>query len=271
MNIPKINGIPAFGLGTWPMRGKEATDAIAMAFDLGIRHIDTAQMYGNEREVGQAVANSGLKRADIFITTKVEPSNTTASRFASSVKRSLDDLGGPPDLLLIHWPPPDAEIDGAVDRLMEEREKGNARAIGVSNFNAAMMKRQQARANGQLVNNQVEFHPLLDQSKLLAAAKEMNMALSAYSPLARGKAMDAKPVAEIANRLGKPASAIVLRWIMQQGVIVIPKTTHRGNALANLEALSFELSDADMDAISALSSRDGRTVESSLMAGRWDD
>jgi 2,5-diketo-D-gluconate reductase B len=271
MNTPSYNGIPALGLGTWPLRGAEAQGAIAMAFELGLRHIDTAQMYGNERDVGKAVANSGLKREDIFVTTKVDPGNLGPQRFASSVARSIDDLGGPADLLLIHWPPPDAEIDGAVDRLVAEKENGNARAIGVSNFSPGMMKRAQARAKGQLVNNQVEFHPLLDQEKLLAEAKAQRIALSAYSPLARGKAMQPAVIQSIAARLGKPASAIVLRWIIQQGVIAIPMTTKRENALANLQAAAFELSDADMKAISAIGTRQGRTISMGGMAGRWDD
>jgi 2,5-diketo-D-gluconate reductase B len=271
LNIPRINGIPAYGLGTWPMRGRELMSAAAAAFELGVRHIDTAQMYGNERDVGKAVVESGLPRQDIFITTKVDPGNLGASRFASSVAQSVDDLGGPADLLLIHWPPPDSDIDAAVDRLMAEKEKGNARMIGVSNFTPRMLRQAQQRAGGQLVNNQVEFHPLLDQTKLLAAAREQGVALSAYSPLARGKAMELEIIRGIAKRLSKPASAVVLRWILQQGVIAVPKTASRQNAEANLQALSFELSDDDMQAISGLGTRQGRMISMGGMSGRWDD
>lgn len=271
MNIPKINGIPAFGLGTWPLRGGDLASAVAMALDLGVRHIDTAQMYGNERDVGKAVSASGIPRSELFITTKVDPGNLSAARFAPSVARSMDDLGGPADLLLIHWPPPDSEIDGAVDRLVAETGKGNARAVGVSNFTPRMITQAQARAKGQIVNNQVEFHPLLDQSKLMAAAKELGVALSAYSPLARGKAMQPAAVQDIANKRAKPASAVVLRWIMQQGVIAIPMTTKRENAEANLQALGFGLSDAEMTAISGLGTAQGRMVSMGGMASRWDD
>ncbi len=271
MTVPSINGIPAFGLGTWPLRGDDLASAMTMAFDLGVRHVDTAQMYGNELEVGKAVAASGIPRSEIFVTTKVDPGNLSAARFVSSVARSIDDLGGPADLLLIHWPPPDSEIDGAVDRLVAEKDKGNARAVGVSNFTPRMLKQAQARAKGQLVNNQVEFHPLLDQSKLLAVAKELGVALSAYSPLARGKAMEPAIIQEIASKRGKPASAVVLRWIIQQGVIAIPMTTKRGNAEANLQALGFELSDAEMDAISRLGTAQGRMISMGSMAGRWAD
>jgi 2,5-diketo-D-gluconate reductase B len=271
MNIPKINGIPAYGLGTWPMRGTELTSAIAVALELGVRHIDTAQMYGNERDVGKAIAASGLLRAEIFITTKVDPGNLSAQRFASSVARSIDDLGGPADLLLIHWPPPDREIDAAVDRLVAEKERGNARLIGVSNFTPRMLGQAQARAKGQIINNQVEFHPLLDQTKLLATAKELGVALSAYSPLARGKAMEPRAVQDIAKRLGKPASAVVLRWILQQGVIAVPKTATRENAEANIAALSFELTDQDMAILSRLGTPEGRMISMSSMTGRWDD
>lgn len=271
MIIPNINGIPAFGLGTWPLRGGELASTIAMSLGLGVRHIDTAQMYGNERDVGKAIAASGIPRAEIFVTTKVDPGNLSAARFASSAARSIDDLGGPADLLLIHWPPPDSEIDGAVDRLVAEKEKGRARAIGVSNFTPRMLKQAQARAKGQLVNNQVEFHPLLDQSRLLAAAKDVGVALSAYSPLARGKAMQPAVIQDIATKRGKAASAIVLRWIMQHGVIAIPMTTKRENAEANLQSLGFELSDAEMAAISGLGTSQGRMISMGSMSGRWDD
>lgn len=269
--IPPMNGIPALGLGTYPLTGADCVTAVRMALDHGLRHIDTAQMYGNEKDVGKAIRASGLPREELYIVTKVDPGNVGADRFAGSVARSMDELGSPADLLLIHWPPEDAHVDAALDRLMAERDKGLAKAIGVSNFSPRLMKRAQARTGGAILCNQVEFHPLLDQTTLLAAARELGVALAAYSPLARGKALEPAAVRGVAERLGRPVSEIVLRWIIQQGVIAIPMTTKPANLRSNLNALAFSLTDADMAAISAIGTRDGRTIAPSWMAGRWDD
>lgn len=265
-----VNGIPALGFGTYPLLGDEAVRAVSMALELGFRHIDSAQMYGNETQVGRAIASSGIPRGELFIVTKVDPSNLGVGRFAGSVARSVEELGTVPDLLLIHWPPADSPIDGPVERLIEEQRKGMARLIGVSNFNTAMMRRAQDLAKGALICNQVEFHPLLDQARLLATARELGMVLTAYSPLARGKAMETAAVREIARRYGCPASAVVLRWIIQQGVAAIPMTSKRINAEANLAALDINLSDEEMAAISVLNMQHERVINPSWMAGRWD-
>ena len=266
----QVNHIPLLGLGTYPLRGEQADAAVRMAVETGIRHIDTAQMYGNEREVGRAIAACGVPRAELFVVTKVDPGNVGAARFASSVERSVDDLGGPADLLLIHWPPAAAEFDAALDRLMAERDKGHAKAIGVSNFTPAMMRRAQARCGGALINNQVEFHPLIDQTAVLATARELGMTLSAYSPLVRGAALKPRVIMDIAARIGRKPSEVVLRWITQQGVAAIPMTTRRENAQSNLSSLAFDLSTEDMSAISALGTRAGRTINPGWMAGRWE-
>ncbi len=268
--VETVNGIPMLGFGTFPLKGEDCRKAVSMALDLGLRHFDTAQMYGNERDVGGAIAGSGVSRKDVYLVTKVDPGNLGASRFASSVAQSIDDLGGPVDLLLIHWPPVENDVDATVERLVAEKEKGNTKAIGVSNFSGALMRRAQTLTKGAIICNQVEFHPLLDQSKLLAAARELGIALAAYTPLARGKALQPKVIQDIAARLGRPASEVVLRWILQQGVAAIPMTTKRDNAQSNLNALSFSLSDDDMAAISSLGSTQGRTINPSWMAGRWD-
>jgi diketogulonate reductase-like aldo/keto reductase len=264
------HGIPLIGFGTYPLKGGEAERCVAMALDLGYRHIDTAQMYGNEGEVGRAIRASGIAREEIFLVTKVDPSNLGAQRFAGSVTRSVDALGTVPDVLLIHWPPADEALDATVERLVAEQDKGNARLIGVSNFTPAMLRRAQAIAAGRIICNQVEFHPLLDQSALLGTARELGVALTAYRPLARGKAMAPAVIQQIAKRHGRPASEIVLRWIIQQGIPAIPMTTQRANAQSNLNALSFSLPEEDMAAISAIRTRDGRTINPSWMSGRWD-
>lgn len=269
--IPTINGIPQLGFGTFPLKGEDCERAVRMALDLGIFHIDTAQMYGNEAEVGRAIRASGIARQDLYIVTKVDPGNLGEDRFGPSVAKSMDALGGPADLLLVHWPPQGAGFDACLGRLLAERHRGMAHAIGVSNFTPGMMRRAQARCGGQLIVNQVEFQPLLDQREVLATAKELGIAVAAYSPLARGRALKPQVIVDIAGRLGRPPSEIVLRWIIQQGVIAIPMTTKRGNALSNLNALTFSLSDDDMAAISGLGTRQGRTISPAWMAGRWDE
>lgn len=262
--------IPLLGLGTYPLMGAEAEEVIAMAVELGYRHIDTAQMYGNEAAVGRALRRSPVPREELFVVSKVDPGNLPAQRFAASVKRSVDDLGGPADLLLIHWPPADSEVDAAIDRLVEALEEGQARHIGVSNFPIALLERAQKRAGLRIICNQVEFHPLLDQTKLLAAAKRLGVMLTAYSPLARGRALQPAAVQETARRLGRPPAEIVLRWIIQQGVAAIPMSRKRENLLSNLDALSFELGEKDMAALSAIGSAAGRTISRAAMQGRWD-
>ena len=269
-SMNSVNGIPLIGFGTYPLKGEDAERCVAMALEAGYRHIDTAQMYANEKAVGRAIATSGLPREDIFLVTKVDPSNLGAARFADSVARSVEELGTGPDALLIHWPPADEDLDATVEHLVAEQDKGMARRIGVSNFTPAMLRRAQAVAQGRIICNQVEFQPLLDQSALLATARELGVALTAYRPLLRGKAMEPPVIRRIAERLGRPPSEIVLRWIVQQGVAAIPMTTQRANALSNLNALAFSLPDSDMAAISALGKRDGRAVNPAWMAGRWD-
>lgn len=265
-----VNGIPILGLGTYPLSGDQCRSAVQMAIECGVRHIDTAQMYGNERDVRQAVKACGVERDDLYIVTKVDPGNAGAKRFADSVAKSIDDLGGPVDLLLIHWPPADSELDAMLDSLQDAKAKRQAKNIGVSNFSPSRMRRAQARLKGQVICNQVEFHPLLDQRQTLAVAQELKIALSAYSPIARGAALKVAPVEALVKKHKRPASAIVLRWIIQQGVIAIPMTTKIANMKANLQALEFELDDADMAALSAVGQASGRTIAPSWMADRWN-
>lgn len=268
--MKKHNGIPALGLGTYPLQGDDVYNAVRMAIDLGYRHIDTAQMYGNERDVGRAIKDCGIARDDLFIVTKIDPGNLSSGRFAKTAAQSIADLGGPVDLLLIHWPPADSEMEAVLDRLVTEHDTGHAKAIGVSNFSTAMMRQAQAHTKGKIICNQVEFHPLLDQSKVLQVATELGMVLEAYSPIARGAAMKPAIIQDIAARLARPASEIVLRWILQQGVVAIPMTTKKQNAASNLAAQDFELSNEDMKAISAIGTAGGRTINPGWMSGRWD-
>jgi diketogulonate reductase-like aldo/keto reductase len=263
-------GIPLLGFGTWRLVGEEVERCVAMAVEVGFRHIDTAQMYGNEREVGRALAASGIARRDLYVVTKVDPGNVGAGRFRAATERSVAALGGPVDLLLIHWPPPEPDLDAVIDRLAEAQAAGLARHIGVSNFPAALMRRAAQRSPVPLIANQVEFHAFIDQSRLLAEARSLGMTLSAYCPLARGLVLKDEAIGAIARKHGRPASEIALRWIVQQGVAAIPMTTKRANAQSNFRALSFTLPDDDMAAISARTALNRRVVSSASMAGRWD-
>ena len=266
-----LKGIPILGCGTFPLRGDEAYRTVRTAIDLGIYHIDTAQMYGNEADVGQAIRECGVPRDELYVVTKIDPGNLSDDKFASSVVRSMDHLGGPADLLLIHWPPEAKEFDAALDRLVAEMQKGMARHIGVSNFTPNMMRRAYERTTGKIINNQIEFHPLLDQSALLAQAAKLSVVLSAYSPLGRGEAMRPQVIQNIAKRVNRNPSEVVLRWIVQQGVIPIPMTTKRENAVSNLGILDFELSSDDMAAISGIGRLEGRLINPSWMADRWNE
>ena len=263
--------MPMLGFGTFPLTGSTARDAVSMALDAGYRHVDTAQMYENEAAVGAGLRDSDLPRSEIFIVSKVLPDNYGAGRFADSVKRSLDDIGVEClDLLLLHWPPAEVELDAVLDRLFRAHEDGYCRAIGVSNFTVAMMERACARSPAPIVTNQVEFHPLLDQSSLQAAAVRLGVTLSAYCALARGEAIRHPTVQDVASSLGRTPAQIVLRWIVQQGVTAVSMTTKPANAAANLEAMDFELSDEAMARLSALRALNHRLVSPEEWAPVWD-
>lgn len=265
------NGIPVLGYGTYPLTGAECRDGVAMALDLGIRHIDTAQLYDNEKDVGQAIAKSGLRRDEIYLVTKVARDNLGRRHFMHSVEESLDKLGVEQvDLLLIHWPPAEADFEQALDSLCAAEASGLARRIGVSNFTIALMRRAAKRAGQKLINNQVEFHPLLDQSQVRTEAEKLGMVLSAYSPLGRGAVLKDPVVVEVATRLKRPPSEIALRWIIQQGVVAVPMTTKRDNAKSNLKVLEFELSPADMAKLSQASRQNRRLVSPLGWAPKWD-
>lgn len=272
LGIPKINGIPALGLGTYPLTGDAAVACIGAALELGYRHIDTAQMYGNEGAVGTAIAASGLPRAEVYVTTKIDPGNLSQSRFLPSLRNSLASLKiERADLLLIHWPPADGTpVEAVMNWLNSAADQDLASSIGISNFPIALMRLAAARSPRKLINNQVEFHPLIDQSKLQKAAGELGIALSAYCPIARGAVLDNPILSGIAKRLGEAPATVALRWIIQQGVIALPMTTKRANAAANLRALQFSLSLEDMSAISALTVANRRLVAPARMARLWD-
>jgi 2,5-diketo-D-gluconate reductase B len=265
--------IPPIGFGTWPLKEEVARDSVAMALDCGFRHIDTAQAYDNEKAVGEGIRASGKKRGDVFVVTKVHFDNLSQAKFLPSVRTSLDLLKmDQVDLLLIHWAPrDDALFDPAIDALGQAQSLGLTKYVGVSNFTPKLLRRAAKRTKVPLIANQVEFHPLIDQSKLLAAAKELSVTLEAYAVLGRGKVLGQPAIQKIAERHGFSEPAVILRWVIQNGVIPLVQTTKRKNAEDNLKALDITLSAAEMDSISALTARNERFISVAAWAPDWTD
>lgn len=260
--------IPVVGLGTWTLRGKECTRLVEQAIAAGYRHVDTAQMYDNERAVGEGVRASG-KRDEVFVTTKITPENLRARDLEASTRESVKQLGFEPDLLLIHWPNsriPLAETMGALNKV---RREGLTRHIGVSNFTVALIEEATRLSEAPLVCDQVECHPFLDQSKVIAACRRHGMAIVAYSPIARGGADRDKLLARIGEAHGKSAAQVSLRYLVQQGIVVIPRTSRAERLKENIDIFDFGLTAAEMTQIAALAGRGGRIVDWSYSPD-WD-
>jgi len=261
--------IPTVGFGTWTLRGRECTRLVEQAIRLGYRHIDTAQMYDNERAVGQGVHASG-RRAEVFITAKILPENLSPPDLERSVKESLVRLRcSDVDLLLIHWPNPRIPLAETIGALVKMKREGYARHIGVSNFTVALIEEATKLSPEPLVCNQIEYHAYLDQSKVIAACKAHGMAVVAYSPLARGNAKGDELLARIGTAHGKSAAQVCLRWLVQQGVAIIPRTSKVERLAENLALFDFELSAAEMADIAGLARRGGRVVDWSY-SPKWD-
>ena len=264
--IKSANGaqIPALGFGTWPLKDEECIAAVSAALDAGYRHIDTAAMYQNEREVGEAIGNHAVPRDEIFLTSKVWRSDLEHGALIGSTEASLEHLRvDQVDLLLIHWPSSEISIAEQVGNLCDAKRRGLARHIGISNFPSLMIDEAVAAAGAageRLVANQVEYHPFLGQSAVLAACRNHGLALTAYSPIARGKVSDSPVIQAIASDKGRSETQIALRWLIQQpGVAAIPKSADPARIRANMAIADFVLTDAEMARVSALGSRDGRT------------
>lgn len=261
--------------GTFPLKGDELKEALRLALGVGYRHIDTAQMYGNEAEVGEALAESGVSRDELVVTTKVPPGNFNEESFIPSVKESLRKLQlDVVDILLVHWPPLDgSDIVTSLQLLEESHRQGLAKHIGISNYTKAMMHKAKETVSVDLVCNQVEFHPLLDQSILLSTAAETGIPLTAYCSVARGEVFKHGLFKEIAEANGVTAGQVVLRWILQQGVAPITMSTKAANIRANYDIMDFTLSDSDMGRITDLAKATRkRIVTNELVPGapEWD-
>lgn len=254
--------IPAVGLGTWDLPRRDCVRLVSQAVKLGYRHFDTAQMYGNERDVGEGVRASGIKREEVFVVTKVAPENLAPRQLERSVKDSIGNLRlGEIDLLLLHWPNRGVPLRDTIEALCNVKRDGLAHHIGVSNYTVALLDEAQKYAEGRLACDQIEMHPFLDQSKVVAACRKHGMAVVAYSPIARGNARRDEVLARVGKAHGKSAVQVSLRYLVQQGIGVIPRTSKVERLSENIAIFDFELTDAEMSEIAALARRDGRIVD----------
>ena len=272
MDVVEANGaaIPALGLGTWELRGRACARIVEQALRLGYRHIDTAQIYENEREVGEGLRASGIKRADVFVTTKVWTTHFAPNDLLRSAKESLARLRlTDVDLLLLHWPNPQVPLEETLGALAQAKELGLARNIGVSNFTVALIEQAVAACPAPLACNQVEYHPYLDQTKVLTACKSFGLALVAYSPVAKGRVKNAEALNRIGARYGKSAAQVCLRWLIQQNVVAIPRTSKVERLSENIDIFDFSLTDAEMDEIFGMGTSQGRITDFGF-APKWD-
>jgi diketogulonate reductase-like aldo/keto reductase len=254
--------IPLLGLGTWELRGRTCARVVEQALRLGYRHIDTAQMYENEREVGEGLRASAVKRAEVFVTTKIWPSHFRPRELERAARDCLTRLRlTEVDLLLLHWPNPQVPLAETIGSLCKVKRDGFARHIGVSNFTVALIEEALRASSEPLVCDQIECHPFLDQSKVIAACRHHGMAVVAYSPLARGEFQGNEVLTRIGAAHKKTAAQICLRFLVQQNIVVIPRTGKLERLSENAAIFDFSLDDAEMGEIAALASRDGRFVD----------
>jgi len=274
--IPDIaaNGakIPLLGLGTWELRGRNCARVVEQALRLGYRHIDTAEIYDNERDVGEGLRASGVRRDDIFLTTKVWPAHFAPRDLERAARDSLVRLRlSEVDLLLLHWPNPQIPLADTLGALCKVKRDGLARHIGISNFTVTLIEQAVKAATEPLVCDQVECHPFLDQSKVIAACRAHGLAVVAYSPIARGKVRSDKTLGRIAAAHKKTAAQVCLRYLVQQKIVVIPRTSKLERLSENAAIFDFALSEQEMAEIAALANPGGRIVDWSY-SGRmnWD-
>lgn len=261
--------LPLMGLGTWQLSGRDCTRITLQAIKIGYRYIDSAQMYGNEAAVGEAVRTSGL-RDDIIVCTKVQPERLAPHDLERSVKESLAKLRlDHIDLLLIHWPNPRVPLAETLGAMAKLKHEGFVRQIGVSNFTVALIEQAAKATPEPLVCNQIECHPYLNQDKVIAASRKAGMVPVAYSPIARGSATGDGLLERVGKVHGKTAAQVCLRWLIQQGISVIPRTSKVERLQENFAVFDFALSDAEMREIAGLARRDGRIVDWSW-SPKWD-
>ena len=274
MQTVSANGanIPVLGFGTFRMPGPDVLRIVPQAIKLGFRHIDTAQIYRNEAEVGEAIQASGVARGDIFLTTKVWVDHYKHADFLASVDESLKKLRTDyVDLLLLHWPSSGVPLAEQIGALNDVKKAGKVKNIGVSNFNTALMAQSVELSEAPLATNQIEYHPYLDQTKVLEAARLTGMSITAYYAMADGKVPNEPLLKDIGARHGKTAAQVVLRWLVQQkDVITLSKTATESRLKENFDIFDFDLTSDEMAAIHKLARPNGRIVSPGGLAPDWD-
>ncbi|SNY62799.1 2,5-didehydrogluconate reductase DkgB [Pantoea sp. GL120224-02] len=265
--------IPAFGLGTFRLQDDVVIHSVKTALELGYRAVDTAQIYENEAAVGQAIAESGIARHQLFITTKIWIENLSAEKLILSLQQSLSKLRtNYVDLTLIHWPSPGAvvSVKESMQALMAAKEAGLTRQIGISNFPIALMKEAIAAVGIEnIATNQIELHPFLQNREVVEFAKQQGLHITSYMTLAYGEALRDATIQSIAHKHQATPAQIVLAWAMQSGFSVIPSSTKRDNLASNMDAANLMLDAEDMKSISSLD-RQQRLVSPEGLAPDWD-
>jgi diketogulonate reductase-like aldo/keto reductase len=269
------HAIPRLGFGTWNLTPEVARTMVAEALRIGYRHIDTAWIYRNEAAVGDgirdAIAAGHVARDDIWLTTKIWVAHFDREGLLAQARESAASLGFTPDLLLLHWPKKEPTFAETLGALNEAKDQGLTRTIGLSNFPSAEFHEAQALSPAKLVTNQVEYHPWLKLSKLIETAKALGSSITAWSPLAQGAVADDPTLTEIAKAHGKTPGQVTLRWLIQQDVIAIPRTSKVHRAEENFDIFDFRLPDEEMDRIHALARPDARLGDWIDPAFKWDD
>jgi len=267
--------IPVLGLGTWQSTGQDCIDVVSQGLKMGYEHIDTAQAYGNEKEVGQGIKQSGVARDKFFLTTKIFPDDLKfqPEKLMAAAKRSLGDLDTDyVDLLLLHWPDDRVPLSETIPALCELQKQGLTRHIGVSNFNIANLTEAEKYADVPIVVNQVEFHPFIKQHTLQTFLNNHHILLEAYSPLARGDVFDNEIIKNIAENHGITPAQVSLAWILSdKDRVAIPKTSNPAHLQGNLDAIDIQLSADELEQIGSLARSDGRKIEHPDYTPEWDD
>jgi 2,5-diketo-D-gluconate reductase A len=258
------NTIPQLGFGVFQIEPENTVEAVSEALEIGYRHIDTAEMYGNEREVGEAIRASGLDRSDVYVTSKLSNAFHEPQDAREAFDRTLSDLGFDyVDLFLIHWPLPtlyDGDFMSTWRALEEFKRDGRARSIGVSNFQIEHLEQLAAETDTVPAVNQIEVHPYFTNEAVREYGREHGIVTEAWSPIAQGGVLEDSTITRIADKVGKTPAQVVLRWHIQRGDIIFPKSVTPSRMKENFELFDFELEQGDVDEISALDrGEDGRT------------
>lgn len=267
--------IPVLGLGTWQSTGQDCIDVVSQGLQMGYEHIDTAQAYENEKEVGQGIKQSGVARDKFFLTTKIFPDDLKfqPEKLIAAAKRSLENLDTDyVDLLLLHWPDDRVPLSETIPALCELQKQGLTRHIGVSNFNIAHLTEVEKYADVPIAVNQVEFHPFIKQNTLQTFLNNHHILLEAYSPLARGDVFENELIKEIAEKHNITPAQVSLAWILSdKNRVAIPKTSNPKHLQGNLDAINIQLSAEELEKIGSLARTGGRKIEHPDYTPKWDD